>query len=75
MTIKNDTELCKWLRDHSSGIYRPSAQAAARIEELSALASQLLKHIEDLVETAEGALELLDQTQKLEALEEQTLKR
>lgn len=25
-------ELCQWLRDNSSGIYRPSARAADRIE-------------------------------------------
>ena len=29
-----DPELCKWLRDNSSGTYRPSAEAASRIEEL-----------------------------------------
>ena len=35
-----DIELCKWLRENSSGIYRPSAEAALRIEELlSALQS------------------------------------
>ena len=43
--MKNDTELCEWLRANSSGIYRPSAQAAARIEELVARNAQL----EDLV--------------------------
>jgi len=30
----NDKDLCKWLRDNSSGIYRPSAEAADRIERL-----------------------------------------
>ena len=39
--MKNDTELCEWLRANSSGIYRPSAQAAARIEELVARNAQL----------------------------------
>ena len=28
----NDKELCQWLRDNSSGTYRPSAEAADRIE-------------------------------------------
>lgn len=32
----NDDELCKWLRDNSSGTYRPSAQGADRIEQLKA---------------------------------------
>lgn len=31
----NDKELCQWLRDNSSGVYRPSAQAADRIESLN----------------------------------------
>jgi len=39
--MKDDVELCKWLRDNSSGIYRPSAQAANRIEELLVLVSKL----------------------------------
>jgi len=29
-----DKELCKWLREHSSGIYRTSELGADRIEEL-----------------------------------------
>ena len=32
--MKNDTELCEWLRANSSGKYWPSYQAADRIEEL-----------------------------------------
>ena len=35
----NDKELCQWLRDNSSGVYRPSAVAADRIEELTELLS------------------------------------
>jgi len=31
--MKNDTELCEWLRANSSGTYWPSYQAANRIEE------------------------------------------
>ena len=30
----NDKELCQWLRGNSSGTYRPSAEAADRIEAL-----------------------------------------
>lgn len=44
--MTND-ELCTWLRDHSSGVYRPSAEAAARIEELSAKVDRLLAHCPD----------------------------
>lgn len=32
----NDTELIQWLRENSSGNYRPSLQAADRLEELAA---------------------------------------
>ncbi len=32
--VMRDDELCKWLRDNSSGVYRPSAEAANRIEAL-----------------------------------------
>jgi hypothetical protein len=32
----NDTDLCKWLRGNSSGVYQPSAEAADRIEQLKA---------------------------------------
>jgi hypothetical protein len=32
----NDKDLCQWLRDNSSGVYRPSAEAADRIEQLKA---------------------------------------
>lgn len=28
----NDRKLCEWLRANSSGTYRPSAEAAGRIE-------------------------------------------
>jgi len=37
----NDEDLCKWLRDHSSGIYRNSELGADRIEELLKKISQL----------------------------------
>lgn len=40
-------ELCAWLREHSSGAYRPAAEAAARIEELSAQVDALLQHCPD----------------------------
>ena len=32
----NDKELCQWLKGVSSGVYRPSAEAADRIEQLKA---------------------------------------
>lgn len=40
-------QLCAWLREHSSGVYRPAAEAAARIEELSAQVDALLQHCPD----------------------------
>ena len=30
----NNDKLCKWLKENSSGIYRPAAEAAERIKEL-----------------------------------------
>ncbi len=32
--MMSDEKLCKWLRDNSSGVYRPSAEAARRIIKL-----------------------------------------
>ena len=32
----NDESLCRWLKNNSSGDYRPSAEAANRIETLKA---------------------------------------
>jgi hypothetical protein len=49
-------ELCKWLRDNSSGVYRPSAQAAHEIERLQAACNKasdmahLIKKIHDKLE-------------------------
>ena len=37
-----DKDLCKWLRDNSSGTYRPSAEAATRIEMLKHALNDLL---------------------------------
>ena len=39
----NDKELCQWLRDNSSGVYRPSAVAADRIEELLEALNEILE--------------------------------
>lgn len=39
--MKNDPELCEWLRANSSGTYCPSYQAADRLEELLVLVSKL----------------------------------
>ena len=30
----NNDKLCEWLKNNSSGIYRPAAEAAERIKEL-----------------------------------------
>ena len=43
-------KLCKWLRDNSSGAYRPSATAASRIELLEEVASALLEYIDAIPE-------------------------
>ena len=32
--MMSNAELCQWLRDNSSGIYRPSAEAAAKLDRL-----------------------------------------
>ncbi len=37
-------ELIQWLRDNSSGVYRPAAEAADRLERMSA-ALELLKNV------------------------------
>lgn len=34
MKILEQKELCEWLRNNSSGVYRPAAQAADEIERL-----------------------------------------
>ena len=41
-----DEKLCKWLKDNSSGVYRPSDEAAKRIIELR-------NALENLAEIAE----------------------
>ena len=40
MTDISRTELCQWLRDNSSGVYRHAADAADEIEMLAQLANQ-----------------------------------
>jgi hypothetical protein len=37
----DNKQLCQWLRDNSSGVYRPAAVAAERIEELEREVSRL----------------------------------
>ncbi len=39
--IETEDELCKWLRDNSSGIYRQSANAADKIEGLAQQVAEL----------------------------------
>jgi len=64
--MKNDLDLCKWLRDNSSGVYRPSAEAALRIETLKNALVDLLN------DTQFGnANELIIQNAR-DALKEQT---
>tara|TARA_R110002096_G_scaffold315227_7_gene509483 strand:+ start:1710 stop:1904 length:195 start_codon:yes stop_codon:yes gene_type:complete len=41
----NSAELCKWLRDNSSGVYRPSALAADRIESLEEALEYTMKQL------------------------------
>ena len=41
-------DLCKWLRDHSSGAYRKSAEAAEVIENLEAKRDALQAELEQL---------------------------
>ena len=38
--MMGQTELCKWLRENSSGIYRPASDAADEIEHLAASKDQ-----------------------------------
>lgn len=44
---KTDAELIQWLRDHSSGVYRASALAADRLEELRAREAQLVNKLDE----------------------------
>jgi hypothetical protein len=48
----NNKKLCKWLRDNSSGVYRPAAVAAERIESLERADELLRKLRDDLLERA-----------------------
>ena len=43
-----DEELCNWLRNNSSGCYRPSAIAANRIEELSTKLKSVTDNLQSL---------------------------
>jgi hypothetical protein len=43
-------ELTKWLRENSSGVYRPAAEAADLIERLQKLSSALLEDLQHRVE-------------------------
>ena len=44
----NDKELCQWLKGVSSGVYRPSAEAADRIESLNKELAELKQVINKL---------------------------
>ena len=41
----NNQDLCKWLRNNSSGAYRPSAEAANRIEEMQVLLERIKRDL------------------------------
>lgn len=43
-------ELTKWLRENSSGVYRPAAEAADLIEDLQKLSAALLEDLQHRVE-------------------------
>jgi hypothetical protein len=43
-----DKELCEWLREHSSGVYRNSEMGAIRIEELNSENEKLHKTVKQL---------------------------
>lgn len=37
------SELCRWLRDNSSGVYRPALEAADRLEQMERALTDLSK--------------------------------
>jgi hypothetical protein len=43
----NQAQLCKWLRDNSSGIYRPAVDAAAEIEQLQSRLNGAISALKD----------------------------
>jgi hypothetical protein len=53
---KNDKDLCKWLRENSSGNYRLAAYAADRIETLIAQLNNVQHECELLSTTKEPAI-------------------
>lgn len=53
---KSDEELCKWLRENSSGIYRLSGYAAERIETLSAQLKNVQRECDSLERQLAAAL-------------------
>jgi len=48
----NDNDLCQWLRANSSGTYRPSAEAADRIEALNIEVAELKASIPQIKDDA-----------------------
>jgi hypothetical protein len=63
----NATRLSKWLRDNSSGVYRPAAEAADLIEDLQKLSAKLLEDLRRRVgDRADSSLpEWEDEAQRL----------
>jgi len=57
---KDDKELCKWLRENSSGVYRLSAYAAERIETLTAHLDNVQKECDRLESMEKYAPDMLE---------------
>jgi hypothetical protein len=62
-----DKALCKWLRDNSSGTYRPSAEAATRIEMLRHALNDLLN---DCINFGDGKLSDCKMQQAMDTLKD-----
>ena len=52
----DNKQLCQWLRDNSSGVYRPAAVAAERIENLERENSKAFETQRDMLHLCEHAL-------------------
>ena len=57
---KDDKELCKWLRENSSGDYRLSAYAAERIETLTVHLDNVQKECDRLEAMEKAAPDMLE---------------
>jgi hypothetical protein len=55
MNESNALRLADWCDAHSSGVYRPSAEAAAELRRLSALNAELLEALRWFAACVEGS--------------------